>query len=284
MKAHEDKGDMDAGWDITIEDVRLRQILIPTIHTLPNLEPLVQPYMPLGPVNDTDKIVRDEEQDYDIPLHDGVMQPLTPQTVHITLPDEDYVAPATSPILNKQLTEIKEECSDMTRVVEKADSNPLKDVMEIADIIRKYDFETFVWKLLHQVCSLEILTRLHSSTWATKWFKRLVAYAKCNRDSYKSDLGTGNGWMRSGNCGSYWKSWRMQTPGSGISNLLVVGITFTGSGNNIHWQWELILPVGTLSWQWECLVHFIPNMDWLSTHKAAIICHEELVKIPLLDG
>nr|GEY72107.1 uncharacterized mitochondrial protein AtMg00810-like [Tanacetum cinerariifolium] len=25
------------------------------------------------------------------------------------------------------------------------------------------------------------------------------------------------------------------------------------------WQWELILPVGTLSWQWECLVHFIPN-------------------------
>nr|GEZ84685.1 retrovirus-related Pol polyprotein LINE-1 [Tanacetum cinerariifolium] len=41
----------------------------------------------------------------------------------------------------------------------------------------------------------------------------------------------------------------MQTPGSGISNILVVGTTFTGSGNNIHWQWELILPVGTLSWQ-----------------------------------
>nr|GFA00784.1 hypothetical protein [Tanacetum cinerariifolium] len=51
----------------------------------------------------------------------------------------------------------------------------------------------------------------------------------------------------------------VQTPGSGISNLLVVGTTFTGNGNNIHWQWELILPVGTLSWQWECLVHFIPN-------------------------
>ncbi|GJX43765.1 hypothetical protein Tco_0260441 [Tanacetum coccineum] len=27
--------------------------------------------------------------------------------------------------------------------------------------------------------------RLHSSTWATKWFKRLVAYDKCNRDSYE---------------------------------------------------------------------------------------------------
>nr|GEZ52982.1 hypothetical protein [Tanacetum cinerariifolium] len=47
----------------------------------------------------------------------------------------------------------------------------------------------------------------------------------------------------------------VQTPGSGISNLLVVGTTFTGSGNNIHWQWELILPVGTLSWQWECLAN-----------------------------
>nr|GFA11082.1 hypothetical protein [Tanacetum cinerariifolium] len=40
-----------------------------------------------------------------------------------------------------------------------------------------------------------------------------------------------------------------QTPGSGISNLLAVGTPSTGSGNTLHWQWELILPVGTLSWQ-----------------------------------
>nr|GEV21566.1 hypothetical protein [Tanacetum cinerariifolium] len=32
-----------------------------------------------------------------------------------------------------------------------------------------------------------------------------------------------------------------------------------GSGNTLHWKWELILPVRTLSWQWKCLVHFIPN-------------------------
>ncbi|GJY59922.1 hypothetical protein Tco_0459814 [Tanacetum coccineum] len=32
----------------------------------------------------------------------------------------------------------------------------------------------------------ETLTRLHSCTQATEWFKRLVAYAKCNRDSYES--------------------------------------------------------------------------------------------------
>ncbi|GJT39665.1 hypothetical protein Tco_0939530 [Tanacetum coccineum] len=79
MKAQEDEGDMDVGWDITIEDVEtLRQSLTPTIHTLPNLEPAVQPYMSLAPVHDKEEIVREEEQDYDIPLHDGIMQPLTP--------------------------------------------------------------------------------------------------------------------------------------------------------------------------------------------------------------
>ncbi|GJR07310.1 reverse transcriptase domain-containing protein [Tanacetum coccineum] len=67
MKAQEDKGDMDVGWEITVKDVeRLRQFLTPIIHT------------PLEPVHDKEKIKTEEEQDYDIPLHDGVMQPLTP--------------------------------------------------------------------------------------------------------------------------------------------------------------------------------------------------------------
>nr|GEX89562.1 hypothetical protein [Tanacetum cinerariifolium] len=44
----------------------------------------------------------------------------------------------------------------------------------------------------------------------------------------------------------------VQTSGSGISNLLAVATTFTGSGN-LYCQWEY------LTWQWECLVHFIPN-------------------------
>ncbi|GKF19241.1 hypothetical protein Tco_0067879, partial [Tanacetum coccineum] len=97
-RAHEDERDMDVGWDITRKDVeRLRQFLTPTLHTLPNLEQVVQPYIPLGPVHDKDKIVREKEQDYDI---DSVMQPLTPQTIHITPPDDDYVAPATNKQLN----------------------------------------------------------------------------------------------------------------------------------------------------------------------------------------
>nr|GEV02469.1 hypothetical protein [Tanacetum cinerariifolium] len=111
---------MDVGWDITIVDVkRIWQFLTPTIHTLPNLKPIVQPYMSLGPVHDKEKIGREEEQDYDIPLPDGVMQPLAPQTVHITPPDDDYVAPATSPILDKQLNEFRKECFAITRVIEK---------------------------------------------------------------------------------------------------------------------------------------------------------------------
>ena len=32
--------------------------------------------------------------------------------------------------------------------------------------------------------------RPHSSTWITKGFKGLDAYAKCNHDSYESELGS----------------------------------------------------------------------------------------------
>ncbi|GJT14848.1 hypothetical protein Tco_0873554 [Tanacetum coccineum] len=151
LKAQEDEGDIDVGWDITVEDVeRLRQFLTPTIHTLPNLEHVVQPYMSLGTVHDKEKIVREKEYDYDIPLYDGLMQPLTPQTVHITPPDDDYVAPATSPTLVKQLNEFGEECSDITRVAKKANCNLVNDVKELSNI-KKYDCEIFIRKLLHQV-------------------------------------------------------------------------------------------------------------------------------------
>ncbi|GKA38187.1 calmodulin-interacting protein 111 isoform X1 [Tanacetum coccineum] len=139
MKAQEDEGDMDVGWDITVKDVeRLRKFLTPTIHT------------PLGPVHDKEKIITEEEQDYDIPLHYGMMQPLTAQTVHITPPDDDYVASATNPILNKQLNEFREEFFDITRVAKKENGNPVNNVKELSDI-NTYDCETIIQKLLHQV-------------------------------------------------------------------------------------------------------------------------------------
>ncbi|GKD92291.1 hypothetical protein Tco_1372128 [Tanacetum coccineum] len=103
--------------------------------------------MPLGLVCNKEKVIREEEQDYDIPLQDHVMQPLTPQTVHITQPDEDYVAPATNPILNKHLNKFGEEFTDNTRVSKIIDSNPVNDLKEL---LKTYDFETFIRKLLHE--------------------------------------------------------------------------------------------------------------------------------------
>nr|GEV86881.1 hypothetical protein [Tanacetum cinerariifolium] len=70
--------------------------------------------------------------------------------VHITLPDDDYVALATNPILDKQLDEFRKECFDITRVSEKVNGNPVKDVQEHSDI-KTYDCETFIRKILHQV-------------------------------------------------------------------------------------------------------------------------------------
>ncbi|GJU90535.1 hypothetical protein Tco_1302958, partial [Tanacetum coccineum] len=127
LKAQEDEGDMNVGWDIIVKDVERLRL-----------------------VHDKEKIVRKEEHDYDIPLRDGMMQPLTPQTVHITPPDDDYVTPTTCPTLDKQLNEFGNECSDITRVAKMVDDNPVKDIKELSDIINISDFETFVRKLLHQ--------------------------------------------------------------------------------------------------------------------------------------
>nr|GEW35258.1 hypothetical protein [Tanacetum cinerariifolium] len=146
-----EKTQVDNSCNIMVKDVeRLRQMLTPTIHTLPNLKTVVQPYMPLSPFRNKANVTREEELDNDIPLHDGMMQFMTPQTAHNTPPDD--VAPATSLILDKNLNEFEEEFFDDTRVAEKADSNPVNDVKELIDIINTDDFETFVQKLLlHQV-------------------------------------------------------------------------------------------------------------------------------------
>ncbi|GJZ81729.1 hypothetical protein Tco_0646723 [Tanacetum coccineum] len=133
---------MDVGWDITSKDVeKLRQFLTPTIHTLPNFEPVVQPYIPLGPVHDMDKVVKEKEHDDDIPLNNNVMQPLTPQTVYITPSGDDYVAPATNPISNKQLNKFEEKFSNITKVAKKEYDN---------HVMKTYDCETFIRKLPHQ--------------------------------------------------------------------------------------------------------------------------------------
>ncbi|GJT34337.1 hypothetical protein Tco_0924756 [Tanacetum coccineum] len=138
----EDEWDMNDSCDIMVKDVeRLRKILTPSIYTLPKLESIVQPYMPLGLVCNKKKVKRKEEQGYAIPLQDHVMQSLTPQTVHITSPDDDSVASATNPILNKHLNKLGEDFDDNTRFSTKIDSNPVNDLKEL---LKTYDFETFI--------------------------------------------------------------------------------------------------------------------------------------------
>ncbi|GJX61761.1 hypothetical protein Tco_0294661 [Tanacetum coccineum] len=115
-KTH-NKAEVDNGWDITIKDVeRLRQILTPTVHLFPTLN-------------------------------------LNQWCNHFTSipPDDNYVAPATSPILDKNLNEFGKKFFDITRVDEKADGNPIKDVKDLSEMIKTYDFETFIQKLLHRV-------------------------------------------------------------------------------------------------------------------------------------
>ncbi|GJU81575.1 hypothetical protein Tco_1283940 [Tanacetum coccineum] len=144
-KAREDEGDMDVGWDITSK---------------------VQPYIPLGPVHDMDKIVKEKEQDYDIPLNDNIMQPLTPQTIHITPPGDDYVAPTTNPIFNKQLNKFEEKFSNITKVAEKEYDNP---------VIKTYDCETFIQKLLHQVSQSSREMKSQQLYYSNSSFPYLVA-------------------------------------------------------------------------------------------------------------
>ncbi|GJW04896.1 hypothetical protein Tco_1563752 [Tanacetum coccineum] len=120
---------------------------------------VVPPYVPPTPFLGHLKKQKDNpyktretvELEYDIPLQDGVMQPLTPQIVHITPPDDDYVASATNPILDKHLNEFRKEFFDMTRVDE--NGNFIEDIKDLS-IKMHVECETFIQKLLNRVSQL----------------------------------------------------------------------------------------------------------------------------------
>ncbi|GJV60730.1 putative ribonuclease H-like domain-containing protein [Tanacetum coccineum] len=120
---------------------------------------MVQSYVTRGPVHDKEKVVREKEQDYDIPLQDHVMQHLTPQTVHITPLGDNYVAPATNPILNKHLNEFGEEFANNTRVSKNIDSNPVNDLKEL---LKTYICDLAFQELLHQLSQSSRKTGSHS--------------------------------------------------------------------------------------------------------------------------
>ncbi|GJR82193.1 retrovirus-related pol polyprotein from transposon TNT 1-94 [Tanacetum coccineum] len=62
-----DEGDIYDIWDVTVKDVeRLRKLLTPSVHTLPEPDHVVKPYVPLIPFPDEVKVVREEEPDSDV--------------------------------------------------------------------------------------------------------------------------------------------------------------------------------------------------------------------------
>ncbi|GJZ42283.1 hypothetical protein Tco_0589169 [Tanacetum coccineum] len=61
-----------------------------------DMDVVVQPYIPLGPVHDKDKTVREKGTVIIyILLNDSLMQPLDHQTFHVIPPDDNMVATAT---------------------------------------------------------------------------------------------------------------------------------------------------------------------------------------------
>ncbi|GJW37226.1 hypothetical protein Tco_0060146 [Tanacetum coccineum] len=111
---------------------------------------------------------------------------MTIKPIHTTPPNDDYVAPATKLILDELLEEFGDEILNVTMVDNEVDFYPTEDLEELERLLAKEPQSKFTEIQIRTLYLLEeTLTRLHSSTWATKWFKRLVAYAKCNRDSYK---------------------------------------------------------------------------------------------------
>ncbi|GJW58571.1 hypothetical protein Tco_0105302 [Tanacetum coccineum] len=68
---------------------------------------------------------------------DDVIQPLILKTIHTTPPDNDYVAPATSSILDDLLEEFGNEILNVTMVDEGAECNPTKDIEELERLLAK---------------------------------------------------------------------------------------------------------------------------------------------------
>ncbi|GJV15208.1 retrovirus-related pol polyprotein from transposon TNT 1-94 [Tanacetum coccineum] len=95
-----DDGDTFDMWDITVEDVeRIRKFF-----NVPN---------------EIDEIV----------------QPLIPEPIHTTLPNDDYIPPATKLILGELLEEFGDEILNVATIDEETDFNPTKDLEELERLL-----------------------------------------------------------------------------------------------------------------------------------------------------
>ncbi|GKD36187.1 hypothetical protein Tco_1251696 [Tanacetum coccineum] len=72
---------------------------------------------------------------------DEIVQPLIPEPIHTTAPNDDYVAPATKSISDELLEEFRNESLNVTMVDEEADFNPTKDLEELERLLAGYNSE-----------------------------------------------------------------------------------------------------------------------------------------------
>ncbi|GKA93946.1 hypothetical protein Tco_0815932 [Tanacetum coccineum] len=95
-----------------------------------------------------DIMVEDVEwirKNFNVPKEiDEIAQPLIPEPIHTTPPNDDYVAPATKSILDELLEEFGDEILNVTMVDDKVDFNPTKDLEELERLLTKEPQSNFM--------------------------------------------------------------------------------------------------------------------------------------------
>ncbi|GKC94848.1 hypothetical protein Tco_1160290 [Tanacetum coccineum] len=81
----------------------------------------------------------------------GRLQPLIPEPIHTTPPNDDYVAPATKSILDELLEEFEDEILNVTMVDDEANFNPTKDLEELERLLTKEPQSNFTEIQVHSV-------------------------------------------------------------------------------------------------------------------------------------
>ncbi|GKA37709.1 hypothetical protein Tco_0724274 [Tanacetum coccineum] len=87
---------------------------------------------------------------------DEIVQPLIPKPIHTTPPNDDYVAPATKPILDELLEEFGDEILNVAMVDREVDFNPTKDLEELERLLAKEPQSNFTEIQIGRLCLLEV--------------------------------------------------------------------------------------------------------------------------------
>ncbi|GKD68112.1 hypothetical protein Tco_1322202 [Tanacetum coccineum] len=82
---------------------------------------------------------------------DEIVQPLIPESIHTTPPNDDYVAPATKSNLDELLEEFRDEILNVTMVDDEADFNPTKNLKELEKLLAKEPQSNFTKIQVHSV-------------------------------------------------------------------------------------------------------------------------------------